>query len=215
MTRQAGGADETARRSFGPTLVDEIDGSRREAVLACLAGPAGRRTPLVRPMLALAAIAALAALAMAVTPALLTAQTGAAAAPAATPLVANESGAYARLSPGNQRIARAIFDAQHEQATGRRSLDQIAAMRQGAGWVDVYSGLKREGLVHDRNLGQAVARSSHTGRPALARAERGPAAVAPTAAHQSASLAVASNRAGLHPSPRVSEPTAAEARPAR
>ena len=215
MTRQAGGADEAVRRSFDPTVVDEIDGSRREAVLSCLAGPAGRRTPLVRPMLALAAIAALAALAMAVTPALLTAQTGAAAAPAATPLVANESGAYTRLSPGNQRIARAIFESQHEQVTGRRSLDQIAVMRQGAGWVDVYSGLKREGLVHDRNLGQAVARSSHAGRAALARAERGAAMVAPTAGPQTASLPVASNRAGLHPSPRASEPAAAEARPAR
>ena len=214
MTRQAGGADEAVRRSFDPTVVDEIDGSRREAVLSCLAGPAGRRTPLVRPMLALAAIAALAALAMAVTPALLTAQTGAAA-PAVAPQVANESGAYARLSPGNQRIARAIFEAQHEQATGRRSLDQIAVMRQGAGWVDVYSSLKREGLVHDRNLGQAVARSSHTGRAALARAERGAVVAAPAAAPQTASLTVASDRAGLHPSPRASEPMGPAARPAQ
>jgi len=211
MTRQAGGADEAVRRSFDPTVVDEIDGSRREAVLSCLAGPAGRRTPLVRPMLALAAIAALAALAMAVTPALLTAQTGAAAAPAATPLVANELGAYTRLSPGNQRIARAIFESQHEQVTGRRSLDQIAVMRQGAGWVDVYSGLKREGLVHDRNLGQVVARSSHTGRHA-ARPERAITALVPEP-RQTGSLAIASDRAGLHPAPRGGELAGPAARP--
>ena len=210
MTRHDGEADEVVHRSFDPTLVDEIDGSRREAILSCLAGPAGRRTPLVHPMLALSAIAVLAALAMAVTPALLTAQNDAAAEPAGTPLVVSESGSYARLSPGNQRIARAIFEAQHEQA-GRRSLDQIATMRQGSGWVDVYAGLKREGLVHDRNLGQVVARSSHTGRH-TARPERAITALVP-AHRQTGSLAIASDRAGLHPAPRGGERADSAARP--
>ena len=86
-------------------------------------------------------------------------------------------GAYEQLSPGNQKIARALFDAQVKPSTttapttSRTSgtstkpltLDQIAAMKQsGQGWGQVFQSLKAQGLVQDKNLGQVVSRANRT-----------------------------------------------------
>jgi hypothetical protein len=85
-------------------------------------------------------------------------------------------GAYEQLSPGNQKIARALFDAQVKPSTRTApsttktsgtttkplSLDQIAAMKQsGQGWGQVFQSLKAQGLVQDKNLGQVVSRANH------------------------------------------------------
>ena len=85
-------------------------------------------------------------------------------------------GAYEQLSTGNQKIARALFDAQVKPSTTTApttsktsstttkplTLDQIAAMKQsGQGWGQVFQSLKAQGLVQDKNLGQVVSRANH------------------------------------------------------
>ena len=93
------------------------------------------------------------------------------------------AGAFDRLSPGNQKIARALFDAQQAAqtppavsgATGGTiagsaspapkplTLDNIAAMKQsGRGWGEIFKDMKQQGLVTEKNLGQVVSRSNHT-----------------------------------------------------
>ena len=77
-------------------------------------------------------------------------------APSRTP---SPSGAYASLSPGNQKIARALFEA---QTTRPLTLDQIAAKKQsGQGWGKVFQDMKAQGLVQEKNLGQVVSRHQH------------------------------------------------------
>ncbi len=79
------------------------------------------------------------------------------------------SGAFDRLSPGNQKIARALFEAQpapESRTAGATTptpwtLDEIAAHKQsGQGWGNVFKDMKAQGLVQDKNLGQVVSRSS-------------------------------------------------------
>jgi len=93
---------------------------------------------------------------------------------------ASVDGAYARLSPGNAKVARALFEAQVTNtaptsakpigtaggttAAAHRSLtlDQIAAMKQnGQSWGHVFQTLKAQGLVQDKSLGQVVSRYQH------------------------------------------------------
>jgi hypothetical protein len=76
------------------------------------------------------------------------------------------AGAFDRLSPGNQKIARALFEAQQSPtapgAPAPLSLNDIAAMKEsGRGWGVIFKDLKRQGLVTERNLGQAVSRFNH------------------------------------------------------
>jgi hypothetical protein len=91
---------------------------------------------------------------------------GAASAPvdAQTPRLVN--GAYERLSSGNQRIARALFDAQAAVGmpapTGSMkalTLDEIAAQKQtGTTWGQVFGAMKSKGLLRQAHLGQIVNR---------------------------------------------------------
>src|SRR3970282_100299 len=74
-------------------------------------------------------------------------------------------GAFESLSPGNQKIALAIYDSERRVgptlATKPLSLDEIAAMKQGGkGWGAVFKEMKSQGLVQDRKLGQAVSRQA-------------------------------------------------------
>lgn len=86
------------------------------------------------------------------------------------------TGAFDRLSPGNQQIARALFAAQtsatpttssaKQPATPGQSapltLDQIAAMKQsGKGWGEIFKSMKSQGLVQQKNLGQVVSGYRH------------------------------------------------------
>lgn len=77
--------------------------------------------------------------------------------------------AFGSLAPGEQRIARALYDAQRaggasgssrsEPGSRRRSLDEIAGMeRSGARWSQVFKQLKAEGLIAEQTLGHVVAR---------------------------------------------------------
>ena len=69
-------------------------------------------------------------------------------------------GAFEQMSPGNQKIARSLFEAQRTQlppGTRPLTLDQISARKQsGQGWGRVFDGMKSQGLVDAKNLGQTV-----------------------------------------------------------
>src|SRR5438874_2115415 len=104
----------------------------------------------------------------------------------------NAAGAYLKLSPGNQKVARALFEAQNTSPTptptksGSKTapapassaaagsangpkpltLDQIAAMKQsGTGWEQVFRQMRAQGLVADKNIGQVVTRYNQSSRP--------------------------------------------------
>jgi len=80
---------------------------------------------------------------------------------------------YESLSPGNQKIVRALFEAQTTATTPTGTtgtstapktltLDEIAAMKQsGQGWGNVFKDMKAQGLVQDKNLGQVVSGYNH------------------------------------------------------
>jgi hypothetical protein len=103
---------------------------------------------------------------------------------AQTPGLVN--GAYERMSAGNQKIARALFDAQAAAVapapTGSNSkaltLDEIAAQKQnGTAWGQVFSAMKARGLLLEKNLGQIVNRYEHqSGSAVTAAAPKGKAA---------------------------------------
>ncbi|WP_300297371.1 hypothetical protein [Ferrovibrio sp.] len=70
-------------------------------------------------------------------------------------------GAYENLPPGEQKIARSLFENQTVTATGPTpmSLDQVAAMKgsgTGSGWGNVFKQMQADGLIQARNLGQVV-----------------------------------------------------------
>jgi hypothetical protein len=97
---------------------------------------------------------------------------GAASASPASAQTATVDGAYARLSPGNAKVARALFEAQMTNTTPAvttasttaataskaLSMDQIAAMKGGQGWGQVFQSMKALGLVAEKSLGQVVSR---------------------------------------------------------
>ena len=68
-------------------------------------------------------------------------------------------GVFDKLSPGNQKIARALYDAQQSQGTTPLSLNDIAAMKQtGKGWGVIFKDMKANGQLPPdaKNLGQLV-----------------------------------------------------------
>lgn len=82
------------------------------------------------------------------------------------PPTGSNAGAFDKLSPGNQKIADSIFESQPlSTAPGAPkplSRDDIAAMKLGGkGWGVIFKDMKQQGLVTDRNLGQAVSRYNH------------------------------------------------------
>jgi hypothetical protein len=93
------------------------------------------------------------------------------------------SGAYERLSPGNQKVARALFDAQAavaqpspglgSGASKTLSLDEIAAQKQnGTAWGQVFSAMKARGLLREKDLGQVVSRYEHQSSGTMAAAPK-------------------------------------------
>ena len=88
--------------------------------------------------------------------------------PAAAPGGTIQSGGFQSLSPGEQKIARALFLAQQPTASGPAplNLNQISALRQHEGWGEVFKQMQAEGLIHDKNLGHVVAAHEHSLRAA-------------------------------------------------
>ena len=77
-------------------------------------------------------------------------------------------GAFERLAPGEQKIARSLFAAQRRDVPpgSRLTLDQIAARKGAEGWGRVFKDMKSQGLVTAKNLGQVV--NQGAGRPETA-----------------------------------------------
>jgi len=84
------------------------------------------------------------------------------------------AGAFDKLSPGNQKIAQALYEAQQTNNTTTpstspssststpKTLDDIAAMKQsGRGWGEIFKDLKSQGLVTEKNLGQVISKYQH------------------------------------------------------
>jgi hypothetical protein len=73
------------------------------------------------------------------------------------------TGAFQNLSPGGQKIAQSLFDAQHPPTgTKAMTLDQIAALKGKEGWGRAFKEMKSDGLVQARNLGQVVSSHEHS-----------------------------------------------------
>jgi len=76
------------------------------------------------------------------------------------------------LSPGGQKIVRALHEAQAAPSTtfSPLTLDQIAERRGGrqGGWGKVFKGMKAEGLVTQKNLGAVVSDYQHRHSPSSA-----------------------------------------------
>src|SRR5947209_17522172 len=69
----------------------------------------------------------------------------------------NGTSAFGQLPPGEQAIARALFEAQ----TGSTRLppDQIAEMKGREGWGRVFKPMKEQGLITQTKLGQVASNS--------------------------------------------------------
>ena len=83
---------------------------------------------------------------------------------------ASSTGAYARLSPDDRRVAQALFEAQaaafRPTTAPRLSLEQIAARRhKGEPWAEVFKAMKADGVVTDASLGQTLSRFDDAHRP--------------------------------------------------
>jgi hypothetical protein len=85
-------------------------------------------------------------------------------APASVPAMASTPvpNAYESLSPGNKRIAVALFEAQKSSTTADATpltLDQIAQERRnGKSWGDVFQAMKSQGLIQAESLAQVLGR---------------------------------------------------------
>jgi hypothetical protein len=98
------------------------------------------------------------------------------------------TGNFDSLSPGNQKIATALFEAQHPTGTQTAlTRDQIAGLKGTEGWGRVFKTMKADGLIQARNLGQVVSgheRSLHASAMRTARGPRTMAAARASARHE-------------------------------
>ena len=83
--------------------------------------------------------------------------------PETSPAIASapSPSAYESLSPGNKRIATALFESQKTLTAGTPSLtlDRIARERRsGKSWGDIFQGMKSQGLIQAETLGQVLGR---------------------------------------------------------
>jgi hypothetical protein len=78
-----------------------------------------------------------------------------------------------KLSPGDQKIAQALFEAQGPgtSTSPPLTLDQISAMKTRDGWGQVFKDMKSQGLLTQKNLGQVVS-DFHRRHPETARADK-------------------------------------------
>src|SRR5260370_2053803 len=77
------------------------------------------------------------------------------------------AGSFDSLSPGNQKIANALFSAQKTTGTTLTPLtrDQIAGLKGTEGWVRVFKTIKPDGLIQARHLGQAASQHHYPLHP--------------------------------------------------
>lgn len=81
--------------------------------------------------------------------------------PAPPPSIASAPSPFASLSPGNRRIAVALFESQNATVPNARpmTLEQIAQdKRSGKTWNDVFQAMKSQGLIQAETLAQVLGR---------------------------------------------------------
>ncbi len=72
------------------------------------------------------------------------------------------AGSFGELSPGNHKIADALFTAQPNGAVGAMGIEEIAQLKHdGMGWGQVFKYMQEQGLTTTKNLGQAVSAFNH------------------------------------------------------
>ena len=128
---------------------------------------------------------------------------------ASTTSAPSTSSSFTALSPGNQEIAQALYDAQVVKtatpasstsssttsstspsttpstsstttAPTKLTLDQIAGMKQsGRGWGEIFKQMKAQGLVQEKNLGQVISGSHRTNTTTPAAKSSGYASTGP------------------------------------
>jgi hypothetical protein len=82
--------------------------------------------------------------------------------PAGAQSTTGPTGSFDSLSPGNQKIADALFAAQKPTGTQTTlTRDQITGLKGTEGWGRVFKQMKADGLVSARNLGQVVSQHEH------------------------------------------------------
>lgn len=77
-------------------------------------------------------------------------------------------GAFAKLSPGDQKIAQSLFQAQQNPNPSGRpplTLDNIASAKGNGGWGVLYKQWKDQGYFTQKNLGQVVSKSAKPPAP--------------------------------------------------
>lgn len=68
-----------------------------------------------------------------------------------------QQASFDQLSPGGQKHANSLFDAQQAGDGGTAlTLDDIALAKQETGWGNVFKQMKEDGLVLEKNFGQIV-----------------------------------------------------------
>src|SRR5437867_10090663 len=71
--------------------------------------------------------------------------------------------AFDKPTPGNQKVASALFQDQNGTTSTPLTLDEIAAKKQGGqGWGEVFKSMQAEGLVQEKTLGQVVSKYNHS-----------------------------------------------------
>jgi len=75
--------------------------------------------------------------------------------------ISTKTSFYGQLSPGNRKIADALFRAQRagdggDGGTSWTTEDIALAKQQGTGWGNVFKRMKADGLVGEKNLGQII-----------------------------------------------------------
>src|SRR5258705_1213438 len=92
-----------------------------------------------------------------------------------TTTTATTTGSFDSLSPGNQKIANALFSAQKTTGTTTPlTKNQIADLKGTEGWGRVFKTMKADGLVSAKNLGQVVSGYQHSLRSStISTASRG------------------------------------------
>ena len=78
-----------------------------------------------------------------------------------------------KLSPGDQKIAQALFEAQGKgtATSPPLTLDQIASMKTRDGWGQVFKDMKSKGLLPQKTLGQVVS-DFEKRHPEMAKADK-------------------------------------------
>lgn len=119
------------------------------------------------------------------------------------PSTTTPTGNFNSLSPGNQKIANALFSAQ--STTGTKTpltQDQIAGRKGTEGWGQVSKTMKADGLVQSKNLGQVVSSYQHSLHASTASAASRSARTTTTAG-TTAGATTRSGRSTMHASART------------